>query len=103
MLSKINKRLGVAAAREEMRIPSETEVADRTMELFYFACTMTMIIVCVVYWTAFTNSSLGFATAILGPLSTLAAGIFSRRKRLRMGDQRASYLSSLAESNCSSD
>ena len=82
MIGNLGKKLGVAAAREEMRLPTEAEATDRTMELAYFGAGTLVIALALVSGVIETQMNLETGFMLVAPAALLAAGYFERKKRV---------------------
>ena len=83
MIGKYTKRLGIAQAREEMRIVSEYEAKDRTNELMFFGLAVVMVFVGVLGTLKMSFGSAVDIVVLLGYFAGTAGAFYTawdRRK-----------------------
>ena len=91
MIGNFGKKLGVAAAREEMRLPTEAEATDRTMEFLFFGAGTLFIALALVSGLITTGVSVETGVMLCVPAALLVAGYFERKKRIKKVERRSDF------------
>lgn len=91
------EKIGTALAREKLRLPTESETGDRSVEYLHLGTVILFLAIIAVFWAhfGFMAENLFF---IAPPLIFLALWYSARRKRLEKARQRAEFFQAAAAS-----